>query len=235
MSLREPTPAMIRERLHLATRQDLVQKFIYVTACRVSEATDPRYKVEARDLSIQEGPGGEEFLVINLRTAKRSGLPRSVASSMKYDPLARAVWEEVQALKVPEEGPIFHMNPRTVERAVEATFWGLSYPITVYRGADGQKIDHHWRIFNVHALRHLRATELSQHYGFTGEDLARFLGWTMSSARMSNMIERYEIYNWRKYSDKLLRPPPWSPINRSEQQKPHVEALQESNGAQKQP
>jgi hypothetical protein len=185
----------------------------------VAEATDPRYRVEARDLSIQEAEG-EEFLVINLRTAKRSGLPRSVASSMKYDPLAGDVWEGVQVLQLSQEAPVFDMSDRTVQRAVEATFWGLSYPIMKYTKEklegeeEGQKVDHHWRTFMVHALRHLRATELSQHYGFNGEDLARFMGWTLGSANMSNMTERYEIYNWRKYASKLLRTPPFRPPDR---------------------
>ena len=218
-SMREPTPAMVRGRLHLATRHELEQKFIYEAGCRVSEATDPRYRVEGQDLSIQDFEG-EEFLVINLRTSKREGLPRTVASSLRLDPLARDIWEGVEGWR-PRSGPLFDIGPLAIRRAVVNTFWGLSYPIMSYKISEktldgeiikeGYKVDSHWRPFSVHALRHLRATELSQHYGFTGEDLARFLGWTMSSARLSNMIERYEIYNWKKYGHRLLIPPPWVP------------------------
>lgn len=164
--------------------------------------------MELGDFTVQDLEG-EEFLVVTLRTAKRGGLQRSVASSMRLDPLAEDVWEGVQHFEGPP-GPLFSISPRTVERATAHTFWGLSYPIMSYKVSQ-ERVDQHWRIFNVHALRHIRATELSQHYGFSGEDLARFLGWTMGSARLSNMIERYEMYSWKKYGQRLLIRPPWVP------------------------
>lgn len=216
MMEREPTPAMVRERLHLAHTYQTEMAFIYLSGCRVSEACGT-YAVEAQDVNVEDFEGWE-FLVIKLKTAKREGLVRSVASSLAHDPLAEMVWDGLQE-KLAFNGPLFEMTDRTIRRATRATFYGLSYPIMKYSVTEEdeagarqkKKVGGHSRDFSVHALRHLRTTELSQHYGLTGEDLARFNGWTMGSAGLSNMVERYEMFNWRKYGQKLLQRPPWVP------------------------
>src|SRR5690606_14421943 len=81
---REATPSQVRERLAGATKLELVQKVIYISGCRPAEALDPRYRLERQDFKLEEA-WGELFLTIDLRTAKRGGIPRTVASSLRFD------------------------------------------------------------------------------------------------------------------------------------------------------
>jgi hypothetical protein len=75
---------------------------------------------------------------------------------------------------------------------------------------DGAKVlkdvDEHIRAFRLHALRHLRATELVEHYGFDGFQLATYGGWMpTTTTRISSVIQRYLSLSWQSYIDKLLK------------------------------
>src|SRR5690606_27441608 len=74
-----------------------------------------------------------------------------------------------------------------------------------------RKVPLHVNDFDIKGLRHLRTTELSSVNGFRGEELARYFGWTMGAVGISNMVDRYEMKNWKKYGQRLLTRPPWGP------------------------
>lgn len=216
---REATPAQVRERLAGASKLDLLQKVVYLSGCRPAEALDPRYRLERQDFQVEHWRGFE-YLTIQLRTAKRGGLTRTIASSLGHDYLAREVWEGLNEEWARGRDP-FDVSIRSLQRAVAETFWGLSYTIMPYSVTEDpapgseervqRKVPLHVNSFDVKGLRHLMATERSSVNGFTPEDLARYFGWTMASIRMSNMVERYVLYNWKNYSEKLLIRPPWGP------------------------
>ena len=69
-----------------------------------------------------------------------------------------------------------------------------------------REIDAHFRSFNLHAGRHIRASDLVVYYGFVGADLSAFAGWKLSTAMgVSSSVDRYVTLNWRSYFGKLLR------------------------------
>ncbi len=68
-----------------------------------------------------------------------------------------------------------------------------------------KRVDRHHREWTLHALRHLRASDLVDYYGFNGANLSSFGGWTTSTAmRVSSSVGRY--LDWRAYFSKLLKP-----------------------------
>lgn len=56
----------------------------------------------------------------------------------------------------------------------------------------------------LHALRHLRATELVQKFGFEGKDLASYCGWTLRAMGFPSMADIYLSLSWRSYFPELL-------------------------------
>jgi hypothetical protein len=89
----------------------------------------------------------------------------------------------------------------------------MSYPIERYRVYDDfgvkKEVDKHARPFTLHALRHLRATELVEYYGFDGFNLSIYGGWTLKSAiGVSASMERYLSLSWQSYFPKLLKKRP---------------------------
>ena len=68
------------------------------------------------------------------------------------------------------------------------------------------RIDRHPRDWTLHALRHLRASDLVDHYGFTGANLSSYGGWTLATAmNVSSSVSRYLDLDWRAYLPKLLK------------------------------
>ncbi len=92
-------------------------------------------------------------------------------------------------------------------------FSGLRYPIERYVNRNKQlnlvqTVHKHSRPFNLHALRHLRATELVRFYHFGAEDLSAYCGWRLSTSvrGISPVMERYIDLNWQQYIHKLFKP-----------------------------
>jgi len=92
-------------------------------------------------------------------------------------------------------------------------FEDLRYPIEKYvlsvqeQGLTVKKeVDRHFRAFRLHALRHLRASELVEFYGFDGFDLSIYGGWTTQrGAGISKVMARYLTLHWQRYFPKLLK------------------------------
>jgi hypothetical protein len=69
-----------------------------------------------------------------------------------------------------------------------------------------KEVEEHIRPFALHALRHLRATELVEFYGFNGYNLSTYGGWTLKTVvGVSASIERYLSLSWHNYFEKMLK------------------------------
>lgn len=150
----------------------------------------------------------EPAIVFKVRTAKRNGRERQVALPVNYEPWALTVYEY---FKRSDADKVFPFTRQLVTQYVieHKTFGGLRYPIETYSiWKDGEiikKVDFHMRRFTLHALRHLRASELVQFYGFDGRDLATYGGWTYRSFGFPTAADRYLSLGWQSYFPKLLK------------------------------
>jgi len=175
-----------------------------------------------RDLEIQEDDHGGEVALFNVNTAKRGGALRICALPMDpaCEPWTKRVVQYFQ--KFDPDSPVFPMNRQKVWREARSSWAELLYPIEDYEIIEvndqgtpilldnGRKmkrrVNRHLRPFNLHAVRHIRATDLVVYYGFNGPNLAAFGGWTLSTAmRVSSSINRYVQLDWRSYYPKLLK------------------------------
>jgi integrase len=155
----------------------------------------------------------EDALIINLRTAKRQGKPRIIALPLReeFEPWTR----QIANYSLEKKDAVF---PFTRQLALyyatrERVFKGLSYPIENYKDVvrkEGavirQTVKSHTRPFNLHALRHLRASELVGYFGFDAFQLGTFGGWTYkTTAGISNVMARYLSLSWQSYFPKLCK------------------------------
>jgi integrase len=155
---------------------------------------------------------GEEIAIFMLKTAKRKGKIRYVAlpTNPEYEPWTQYV---VHHYENRNKKPCFPFTRQKVGFYARQTFKGLKYPIESYTWSPlkGKKktVSAHPRSFNVHALRHLRTTELVDVYGFDGFEISTWGGWKLSTTTgVSGSVGRYTHRQWWKYIPKLLRPRP---------------------------
>jgi hypothetical protein len=224
-SMRLPDVHIVRERISSITYDEARHCLMaaYLFGCRISELVGRK---TPSDKSVPRGPTGKDVklvtgyrvgaqlydvAVFTLATAKRQGKERSIAL-----PLDRTLepWTE-PLLKYYTHAGSNHVFPFTRQvvwlRAHDA-FKGLRYPIDRYvitkKGSTKrEEIKQHSRDFALHALRHLRTTELVKEYGFDGLDLSIFGGWTMKPMLgVGSSMERYLSLSWQRYFPKLLRP-----------------------------
>lgn len=218
-----PEVETIRKRIESAPKKEA--KFCLMAAysfCgRVSEVigkTSPSdlAKTKARGptgkdviLDIYElGPIKEEVAIFTVRTAKRGGKKRNVALPLdpKYEPWTEQLYSYFQEFKNDKVFPFTRQKACAYAREI---FEGLSYEIDDYKLWDNGKaepIKAHPKPFRTHALRHLRATELIEFFGFTGIDLSIYGGWTLRSMiGVGSAMSRYAHLNWQYYFQKLLK------------------------------
>jgi len=198
----------------------------YLWGARISEVIS---KVSPSDRTKARGPNGsnvradvfryetyrpelqrtvwmeEPVAIFALKTAKRQGQPRNVALPLEYDPWVSLLLNYFNDRK---DRQVFPFTRQHVWNHAKDVFSGLKYPIDRYKVySDGQivkEVDKHVRDFNLHALRHLRATELVEFYGFDGFALSIYLGWTLSEGH-STVMGRYLALGWQYYFPKLLK------------------------------
>lgn len=209
----------------------LCVKYLYLIDGRISEGisrrapsdiqTTPRGP-KMRDLKIQEDDHGGEVALFNVNTAKRGGILRICALPLdpNYEPWTKRVVKYFE--KFNNEEHVFPMTRQKVWRHAREFWEDLVYPIEDYDriivDEEGnviyqengkvmkQRVSRHMRPFNLHAVRHIRATDLVVYYGFNGPNLAAFGGWTLSTAMgVSSSINRYVQLDWRSYYPKLLK------------------------------
>ena len=181
-------------------------------SCPGDKKTVPRGPT-GKDVGVDTfefGPLKVEVAIFNIKTAKRQGKPRLIALPLdkKYES-----WTEEILDYYNECGskPLFPFTRQRAWQHSKEAFEGLTYPIDRYivtKKSELEKItvNAHNRAFRLHALRHLRTTELITVYGFDGIDLSIYGGWTLRSMLgVGSSMERYAHLQWQKYFPKLLR------------------------------
>jgi hypothetical protein len=198
-------------------------KCAYLFAARVSELVS--YASPTDKTTVPRGPTGKDYYldtftlgplkaeaaIFKVKTAKRGGKERLIALPLdkRYEPWTVDI---LQYYRKCGDKPLF---PFTRQRALQIAwqaFKGLKYPIERYVIANKslglrKVVDSHLKPFGLHALRHLRASELIEFYGFDGIDLSIYGGWTLKSmVGVGGSLERYAHLQWQKYFPKLLKP-----------------------------
>lgn len=154
----------------------------------------------------------EEAAIFTVSTAKRGGIERLVALPLnsEYEPWTGKVYEYFKACG---EDPCFPFTRQKVWQHSKQAFDGLRYSIERYTITQPQGehevrsvVNRHFKPFRTHALRHIRASELIEYYGFDGVDLSIYGGWTLrSTIGVGSAMQRYAHLQWRKYFPKLLK------------------------------
>jgi hypothetical protein len=222
MSSPLPNATLIREKISQITDYNIRQclNACDLWAARISEAVGiPRpgetaYGPTAKEVEVVEYDG-YELAIWDVHTAKREGLIRKIAVPLKLQSEAKDLLNHFQKYSSDElVFPFTRAKPLDYVSRVQPVFKGLTYPIETYvvgPKGDLKKVPSHKRDFKLHALRHLRASELVEKYGFDGFNLAAYGGWTIRTASsffgqsIPSVISRYLYLNWQGYIQKLLR------------------------------
>lgn len=214
---------MIRQRIESVEQEDIrfCLETCYLYAGRISEVVGVKYPSDTK--TVARGPHGSDVtkdfymadlreipcVVFNVRTAKRQGKERKVALPLDpiYEPWAKPIYEYFEGKG---NEVVFPFTRQAVWMQSKAAFEGLTYPIETYTIKHGEvktKVADHVRSFRLHALRHLRATELRERYQFDGFDLASYCGWRLGTIvpQISRTMERYLSLGWSSYFPKLLK------------------------------
>jgi len=191
----------------------------YLYAGRISEVVA---KSSPSDNSIARGPTNRDMrkelyqnglykepcILFNVRTAKRRGIRRPIALPVNYEPWTIQLYEYFKN----QDEEIFPFTRQKVGKYVrdKGVFEGLEYPVERYcimpAGKARKVVDKHMRPYNLHALRHSRATELVEYYGFDSFDLCVYLGWTLKTGvGITPVAGRYLSLSWQSYFPKLLK------------------------------
>jgi hypothetical protein len=218
-----PGPDVVRSRIESVNQESIrfCLMACYLYAGRISEVVGFKYasdiKTEARGSRGSDavkdvymaGMKRIPCVVFTVRTAKREGKERKIALPLNpaYEPWTKPLYEY---FKSKGDSLVFPFPRQQVWACSKTAFEGLTYPIETYTWKHGDvftKVDEHIRPFRLHALRHLRATELREHYQFDGFDLASYCGWRLGTIvpQISRTMERYLSLGWASYFPKLLK------------------------------
>jgi hypothetical protein len=222
-----PEVEIVRKRIDAVPKKEA--KFClmaaYLFCARASEiigATN-RYD-QVHNQTIARGPTGQdvkietfelgdiktEAAIFTVRTAKRDGKIRKIALPLekKFEPWTEQLYNYYTEHK---DEKVFPFTRQKAWEYAQQTFSGLRYPIEKYNmyepeNPKSKPIKAHMKPFRTHALRHLRATELIETFGFTGFDLSVYGGWTLRSmVGVGSAMSRYAHLDWRRYFPKLLK------------------------------
>jgi hypothetical protein len=191
-------------------------RYAYLIAGRISEVVGTS---SPGDTSTARGPkksdvrfdvvDGHETVLFTVYTAKRDGMERIVALPCEFEPWAKPMAEYFSKAN----SSVFPFTRQHVSKYVleHNVFSDWKYPILKYsvkKGELRETVPNHWNPFRLHAIRHLRATELVRFYHFKAEDLAAYCGWKLQTLdrEVSSVMERYIDLAWQSYYGKLLRP-----------------------------
>jgi len=170
-------------------------KALYLLAARVSEVAFRDSDAPAYGRLMEHRVDeymGEPVLLTKLVTLKKreqrkKGEPvfRIVALPLnpRYEPWALELLELIK-----EHG--------SLEPIFGATRWALFKTVKK------------WFRVRAHYLRHARITHLVEYYGFTGEEVTVYVGWSFKTSVGVPMMDRYAHLSWRTYLPKLLKPLP---------------------------
>jgi len=210
-----PTADQIRERISESKPEEnrYCLMTLYLLAARISEVvgkaspsdqTTPRIQTTndvRTDVFMMMNGIEETAIIFTVRTAKRGGFVRSIALPKNYEDWASQLYEYYQK----KNGVVFPFTRQKASMMAKGVFEGYIYPIEKYGMGNKDFVPRHFRDFSLHALRHVRATELVEFYGFNTNELMNYCGWTQSAAGFSNVVDRYVSLNWQSYFPKLLK------------------------------
>lgn len=187
---------------------------VYLKAGRISESisvkcpadTTTIYGPKGTDATIEDIEG-HEAIILKVRTAKRQGKERLIALPTETEPWAKPLYKYYRSFG---EKDVFPVTRQQIWVQAKEIFKGFTYPIDKYYIRNGEikeTIEAHTKRFTLHALRHLRATELIRFYHFKVEDLAAYCGWKLSTVtRSTSVMERYiDLAAYVEYFPKLLK------------------------------
>lgn len=220
-----PTVETIRQRIEAVEEPEVRYCLMtaYLFAGRISEVVS---RATPGDTTTARGPKGtdvkreiykigsleEPAVVFTVRTAKRNGKERSVGLPLnpEFEPWAERLYDYFREFG---KDFVFPFTRQKMWRHSQEVFDGLTYPIERYIVfiTEGEVktrkiVNEHIRKFRLHALRHLRTTELVSSYGFNGVNLSTYGGWTLQrGAGISNVMARYINLSWQSYFPKLLK------------------------------
>lgn len=210
-NIQVPEPKEIRELIESVSKTKVrtALMFQYITASRISEVCG-KWAITGRSFETTSWEETEKpVLLFKLFSKTMNEIPRVVAIPLEevYEPWAKDVLTYcLNRQHLDRNKKIFKVSPRTIQRHSEKLFQGLSYYIEKYSHYK-KDVPGHYRNFLTHGLRHTRATELLNRYGFDGIDLTIFCGWSISrTIGMPTMAKRYMYGQWARYFPKLLKP-----------------------------
>lgn len=218
-----PDISTVRNHIEKARKPEILNalRFMYLTCGRAKETVHRTTIGDKSGHNTPTGPKGIdarldtfgefEIALFNVYTQKRDGLKRIIALPLKYEPYAEPLYEYFQEFG---NSPVFNFTRQKLWQQAKPLFEGLKYPIekyTIWENGELQKtVDRHLKAFTLHALRHVRASELVEYYGFNGFDLSVYGGWTMRTmVGISGQMDRYVSLSWNSYVGKLLKKRTW--------------------------
>jgi hypothetical protein len=171
----------------------------------------------------------EPIAIFKVSTHKRKGMMREIALPLneEFEPWSVELFNY---FKAKEGQSLFPLTRKDAYYQAKRLFGGFTYRILPYtkwvklKSPNGeslldehgkprkQKLDipEHYKRFTDHALRHLRASELTNFYGFSGKDRSKYGGWTLATQEgVSGSQDRYVEIGWRVPLAKLLKPCPY--------------------------
>ncbi len=223
-----PSVKTVRKRIEQAYPEEAKYCFMagYLFCARISEIVGRTYPSDLQK-TLARGPKGsevrtdvfeqgdlkEEVAIFLVSTAKRGGLVRKIALPLnrKYEPFTEQLLEYFRERK---NRLVFPFTRQKAWGYSTKVFDGLAYPIEqymLYEYRNGVQVDktpikRHDNLFRTHALRHIRAAELIEFYGFDGYDLSVYGGWTLRGMiGGSSAMSRYAHLRWQRYFLKLLK------------------------------
>jgi len=218
-----PSYIEVRKRIELVGRKEfrICLMGCLLFAARISELVA---YASPRDTTVARGPKGEDVrlevfendsvredvAIFKISTAKRGGVERLIALPLnkKYEPWTEEIYNYFLGF---DGEPVFPFTRQAVKDYVKKNnvFNGYFYPIekyTVSKNGLTKQVDRHLKPFSLHALRHIRTTDLIDFYGFDSFDLSIYGGWTPKSIiGVGNAMGRYFHLQWRRYFPKLLK------------------------------
>jgi hypothetical protein len=194
---------------------------MYLTCGRAKEIISRTTPGDKSGRNVASGPKGTdtrltefgdfEVALFNIYTQKRGGLKRIIALPTKYEPFAAPLHKYMTEFG---DKPVFNFTRQKLWREGKPQFKGLIYPIdkyTIYKNGELIKtVLTHNKPFNLHALRHIRATELIEYYNFNGIELSIYGGWTLRTmGGVGSAMSRSVHLDWGKYIGKLFKKRVW--------------------------
>jgi hypothetical protein len=190
-------------------------KFQYLVCGRAKEVITLTTQGDKSGRNKPSGPTGEDVrlerfgefdvALFNVYTQKRGDLKRIVALPLLYESWANELLDYFEGFG---DNPVFPFTRQKLWATAKPYFENYHYRIDKYTIWKNKKllktVESHDKYFTLHALRHLRATELVEYYGFSGFDLSIYGGWTIQQS-----FGRYISLNWQSYIGKLLKKRTW--------------------------